>query len=628
MNPSIKSAFPRAILLGVDDASIQTQPLESVQDTQHIPLVFLRTPKGPEEITVIPTSLLTAIYGEEVTQANGIYHTHQSEVVTAAAKAGNATIAVKRILGSDAKAPSIKFYTKVVTKDNDVSATIVNKKQDSSDSKFYELLNIDFKSKGVFGEQYGISITPADEKTQMIYASTLNGFVYELRLFRRDPISQQRNILYTNNNDQRALFCFNPNNAYAQDNPYYLINVIKEQYNSDFDSNLDTFGTVTLYEDAFAALHQLLKKNNLTTAENYWQYDILSAGKLTLSKDLVYNFTDGNDGYATANSNYISMKINFLEEYDAFVYNYLTNLSEDSDLVNMAKLPFSIIYDSGFSMRTKLALRNILRLRPDVIVGLSSFMVANHYEDIDGSIGFEYYYNDSQENAIAIASSLKSAFSLIPESQTHGTPTMRGFITIQSGINTSSSYNARQSIIIDLVEKFSRYMGQTLRWNPQASFDTSPNNELKGWVNVNFTYRPTSLKETAWDAGIIWVENKDTSTMFYPAYQTIYPDDTSVLNNIFTVMACCYLNKLAHRTWATVSGDSKLAQAALVDKISDIIETATNGIFDNRFTIKANTYFTNADNARGYSWTTDIELAAEVAKTVGIYKITAHRAGT
>ena len=64
-------------------------------------------------------------------------------------------------------------------------------------------------------------------------------------------------------------------------------------------------------------------------------------------------------------------------------------------------------------MRTKLALRNILRLRPDVIVGLSSFMVANHYEDIDGSIGFEYYYNDSQENAIAIASSLKSAFSLI-----------------------------------------------------------------------------------------------------------------------------------------------------------------------------------------------------------------------
>lgn len=628
MNPVIKSAFPRSLLLGVDDASIQTIPYEQVQDTQHIPLLFLRTEKGPEDLTIIPTSLFSAIYGDGTIEPNGLFHTHQSEVLTAAAANGNATIAVKRMLGSDACRPSVKFYTKVTTDGNDLKATVVTKTTDEQSSNFYELISIEYNTKGRYGEQYGISIAPADNKTQMLYSRTLNGFVYELRLFRKDPLSQQRNIIYTNNNDDKALFCFNPNNVYSQDNPHYLINVIKEQFNSEEDSNLDTFGKVTIHDDAFVALHELLKKNGLTNSDNYWEYDILSTAKITLSKDLVYNFSGGSDGYNITSSNYVSMKINILEEYDAMVYNYLSNLTEDSDIANMAKFPLSIVYDSGFSMRTKLAMRNILRLRPDVVVGLSTFMVANHYEDIDGSIGFEYSYNDSQENAIALASSLKTAFALIPESQAHGTPTMRSFITIQSGINTKSRFNVRQSIIIDLVEKFSRYMGQSIRWNPQAYFDGSPNNELKGWVNVNFTYRSASLKETAWDAGIIWVENKDTSTMFYPAYQTVYPDDTSVLNNVFTVMACCYLNKVAHRTWATVTGDSKIAPSALVDKISDIIETETNGIFDNRFTIKANTYFSAADNVRGYSWTTDIELTSEVAKTVGIYKITAHRAGS
>lgn len=626
MNPSIKSAFSRAVLLGTDDASIETIPYEPVIDTQHVPLVLLRTEKGPEGITILPTSMFTSVYGDLSTETNGLYHNHQTEVLNAAARSGNSTIAVKRMLGESAVESKLRMYVKAtVIEQATTEFTVVDKTPTVENVNYYELFSIAHNSKGPHGDEYGVSFLPADSKTQMLYSKRLNGFVYELRLFRRNPATNQRSLIYTNFNDEKAYFTFNPNTATMESNPYYLPNVINEMYGNEEDTKLNIFGKVTIFEDAFAALHLGLKENKLTTASNYWDYDILTAAKLIMAKELVYSFVGGKDGYNTAEENFVTMKINLLEEYDNLVYTYLSNLDEDDEISNIAKLPFSIVYDSGFSMRTKLALRKILGLRPDVVIGLSTFMVANHYEDVDGSTGFEYVYSNDQALAIATASALKTAFALYPESTVHGTATMRAFITIQSGLLPKSGYSGRQSIIIDLVEKLSRYMGAGISWNDQYAFDTSPINEVTDWINVNFTYRSEAMKETAWDAGVIWLENKDTTTLFYPAYQTIYPDDTSVLNNIFTVMACSYLNKVAHRVWANVTGNEKDSDEMIVARINDLIESETLGIFDGRFEITANTYFTPADNARGYSWTTEIEIYAHVSKTVGTYKITAHR---
>src|SRR5699024_5663355 len=131
--------------------------------------------------------------------------------------------------------------------------------------------------------------------------------------------------------------------------------------------------------------------------------------------------------------------------------------------------------------------------------------------------------------------------------------------------------------------------------------------------------------ETCWDFGIVWIENRGTHALFYPAFQTIYPNDTSTLNNIFTMMGCCYLNKVVHRVWAQVTGNGKDPDSLLADKVSTLVEKEVLGRFDNRFKIQANTEFTPADKERGYSWTTSISIYSNVTPTVGVYKITTHR---
>ena len=53
----------------------------------------------------------------------------------------------------------------------------------------------------------------------------------------------------------------------------------------------------------------------------------------------------------------------------------------------------------------------------------------------------------------------------------------------------------------------------------------------------------------------------------------------------------------------------------------------TNQRFDGRFTIIPNTYFTDADTARGYSWTLMLKIYANNMDTVETLIIQANRAG-
>ena len=114
--------------------------------------------------------------------------------------------------------------------------------------------------------------------------------------------------------------------------------------------------------------------------------------------------------------------------------------------------------------------------------------------------------------------------------------------------------------------------------------------------------------------------------MFFPAYQTAYPDDTSVLNSLSLLIAISYLERVCEEVWRVLTGDNKLSGQAFIDASNELIIERTRGRFDNRFTIVPNTYFTEADSARGYSWTTDISIYAENSRTVGTFSIVAKRA--
>ena len=165
----------------------------------------------------------------------------------------------------------------------------------------------------------------------------------------------------------------------------------------------------------------------------------------------------------------------------------------------------------------------------------------------------------------------------------------------------------------------------TGKWRGKFAFDESPLNRVTNFRNVTHTYQNPDQGQQWWNASIVWARSNDMTTCFYPGYQTVYNDDTSVLNDLITVMACTQLEKIAHQVWTRLVGNGKLSPAQFALKSDELINQAVTGLFDGRFKIIPRTYFTQPDIKLGYRWHCAIEIYAATMPTVGNYTINALR---
>lgn len=626
MNNEIRSASPRAILTGIDDNSTAPLVYEQLNDAQHAPMFMVMTKSGTTDVTFVDANRFNLLFGLESLSPSTMYHTHQTEALSTAFKNANASVAIKRIVGPKAQKASLDIL--VVPFDVPGQAPLVRVGTQSEFESYPEalagtpLIRFEAAYVGDDGNNYSICIVPAPDGVQRLKGAAYNGFIYELYIEKINPKTKYKTPVYTQYRDASVLFTLNPDDRLGNSNPYFLTNIVEEYYtNEDIGESVSITNTEVNLE-SLNKLHQMVKG----THRHYWDYDILTRGNMTMSIGMGRYLTGGDDGFTEVLSGYVSSKVHLLDQYDTAVRNYFESMDDGHEMGDIAKHPVSVVYDTGFSTKTKLSFRNLLAIREDVAIGLSVFTVADHYKDIDDENAFQYTGVVSEADAIAAAVQLRAAYALLPESDVYGTPAMRAFILMQSGIYAASGYNRRQSVIIDIIQKLCRYIGSGDKvWKTAYAFDQSPQNQLDGWTNVNYTYRSQPVNDVCWDAGIIWVDNKNTSTLFYPSFQTIYPDDTSIFNNILTMFACCYLNKIARLTWAMTTGDSRMSDAEIVESINDIIIREVYGKFDNRYQFSVETVFTGPDITRGYSWSTFIHIYANTGKTVATYKITANR---
>jgi hypothetical protein len=225
----------------------------------------------------------------------------------------------------------------------------------------------------------------------------------------------------------------------------------------------------------------------------------------------------------------------------------------------------------------------------------------------------------------SVAATLSGVFSLVPESIIHGTPVTRLVIIGQHGLVRGQERLGRQSLVLDFASKVAKYMGASNgKWNKRFALDAGNNNRVTDFYDVNDTWKPVSTRHDMWDANLIWVEHYDRKSLFYPAFQTIYADNTSILNNFMIMAACAYLKRVAYRSWTYLSG-KQLTREQLIEQSNRFISNAIDGIFHGKYDVTPDTYLTDADNERGYSWHCDITIKGNVSKTVGKYTINAER---
>lgn len=284
----------------------------------------------------------------------------------------------------------------------------------------------------------------------------------------------------------------------------------------------------------------------------------------------------------------------------------------NSVLQDTAKYPVSIIYDSGFPLATKKALCKFISIRKDTFVVLATHDV----------LGVEL--TSSQETSMAIA--LRTQLQLYPESDYFGTAVMRGMVVGRSGKLLNSQYGKKLPLTLEIARKAAAYMGAADgSWKPGFAFDAAPLNQVNFFTDVNITFTPASVRNKDWDAGLVWVQNYDRRSLFFPALKTVYDNDTSVLNSFFTALICCELQKVGEAAWRDFTGSANLTNAQIVERVNRFVTEKTTGRFDGRVQIRPNTYFTEADLARGYSWSLNIDLYAPNMKTVMTLSLTARR---
>lgn len=303
-----------------------------------------------------------------------------------------------------------------------------------------------------------------------------------------------------------------------------------------------------------------------------------------------------------------------LTAFDAGVRQIFENFDNDpvDIFMDSAEFPFSCFYDSGFSIDTKKAMLKPIGLRKDVYTVLSTQDVTRPQNTA------------AEELSMAIA--LRAAARLYPESTHYGTSTCRAMIVGHSGKLLNSEYDGLLPLTIDFANKCAGYMGAAAGSMKEAeSIDTAPNNNVTMFRDVNCLYKNPRLRQQDWAAGLVWAQRKDRHDFFYPAYQTVYDNDTSVINAAINMFIAVELEKVAERVWRNLTGDSKLTDEQFFDKSNRMIERYTRGRFDGRVVIRAETYKTEEDRLRGYSWSCNITMYANNMRTVGSFTITAQR---
>lgn len=301
------------------------------------------------------------------------------------------------------------------------------------------------------------------------------------------------------------------------------------------------------------------------------------------------------------------------DTFDSVVRHQLDNYGDlDAKVLDDAMYPQSVLYDTGFSMDTKKAFFVPMGRRKDVYVVLSTQDVSQPQN------------RPSEESSIAIA--LRTAARMYPESVIYGTSTCRAIVHGQSGYLLNSPYKGLLPLTIEFAQKCARYMGAgSGSWTSGRAFDMPGNNHVNLFKGVNAEWRSANVRGRDWDNGLVWVQNYDRRSLFWPGIQTVYDDDSSVLNSAANMIICVELQKVALRTWRDLTGISYLTPDQFIERSDALIKERTQGRFDGRVVVEPETFFTQNDEQRGYSWSCNIHLYAPNMKTVGTFTVVAHR---
>lgn len=287
---------------------------------------------------------------------------------------------------------------------------------------------------------------------------------------------------------------------------------------------------------------------------------------------------------------------------------------EDSEVQDLAVNVETTFYDPGFSLATKKELVNFIAIRKDTNIALSTHDDALGAKDLPLS------------DVRAIGNALKTRLQLAPESDYYGTPVARAIVLMGTGLLRDGSSELRIPLTYELAIKAADMMGaSTGLWNGKAIFDKYPNSTLTYLTDYHPEFIPSGIKPTLWMEGLVWAQPLDRSSYQIPALQTIYDDDTSVLNNYFVMMALGECTKSGDRVWRKHVGTANMTNDEFIEAVEATAASDIAGVFDGVVSVAVTCNIDSEDEKRGYSWHMVYKLYGDNLKTVGVMSTEVYR---
>ncbi len=395
-----------------------------------------------------------------------------------------------------------------------------------------------------------------------------------------------------------------------------FVTVVPQTWNDTLDAATSEWFDFEA-NDTTALPEQELLMNLLTGVSskevNYFSYakdtgSVVLTGnvnEVNISSSTTIYLNGGDDGQTQNLTNFETLVCAKYDEY----------LNIDAKVISIPLNPESIFIDSGFTVDTKIKMANVMAHRRDISVAYTT-----HEWNVDNKT-----FTIGEHRAIATL--LKNKLKLMPESTYFGTSVARGIIVMGSGIKTDGSYRYRVPQLLDFIVKGARQMGAgNGQWKSGFNFSRSPLNVVDTIKYLEPTFIPETTKSILWKAGLIWTQNKDKRTWFYPSMQTVYDNDTSVLNSFTSIVAVTTIVKIHEDCWEEFSGATDLSNAELIEKVEEYMNKRLKDKWDGIVEAEPHCVITEDDKLRGYSWKLITYLYANNMKTVSESHIVAMRA--
>lgn len=666
-----RNTAPRINMQGFQDKSAVTPPIVPEEMPVFLPLVFGFAEKGDTDAKIVSGTALKQLYGQKTLDMRGPFATHASPLMEALL--ANQSIMFKRLRPANAATATLRLSIDIVQKELPVydrnpdgsyvtdengdpveSGTTITGHQakwvlnevtdgigmgsqgtgsmteNTTDSTVYPIMDLELLSFGAWGSNFGLRIvSPTSQGTDpadVELAMEQKTFIHRAQLVQRADKFSSPNVVNTVSGAPYIDFALKEGAINTNVNAELSFDEVFINAYRDLEAETPKpgpFKSAYIYRDNLDSVLDMVfaeeqAEANLQSDEKYL-IDLFSGRDLSgapYSTYVVLDSMDGGTDFGETTTHYFKGgKDGDMGNtaYNEAVANELSNFGQlDVPFADMAKYPFSIMIDTGFDIDTKLLMSNVLGLRKDVSVVAVT-------QDV-----MKPRLSTSEESSMAVA--LRSSLRSVPESTLYGTATCRALVVGHAGKMVGSPYSKDVPAVIDLATKFSKYMGagNGVFKGPYAP-DVSPNNQVTFVRDINNTYKPMSVRNKDWSNGLIHAENYDTSSQFWPALQTIFDDPSSVLNNAINMFIAVELNKVCFRVWRDLVGNAKLSKDQFIQRSNELIVERTSNRFDGRVVVVPDTYFTEIDDANGYSWTCNIDMYGNTMKTVQSSTIITHR---